>query len=266
MNYLDTNTIKSELLNIMVQLHDFLIAHNISYSITSGTLLGAVRHKGFIPWDDDIDISMLRPEYNKLISILRENNTINNNLKGIGFELGNSTLPFLKIINPKISTEEYVCENTYLKGNLWIDIFPLDGVPNLFPNLYIKYLIRFPREFYNTKRKAVEFPSRPINNKSYKYIKHIKYNSIIRFFIKQSSIFNVKRCKLVHDIIWGTTIIDKDLFLDLKDYVFENVKLKGISNSDKYLKYLYGNYMELPPPEKRINHGLKAWYNEENEV
>ena len=99
MQELSNKEIKKELLNILYILDIFLTNHNLKYSITSGTLLGAVRHKGFIPWDDDIDISMLRPDYNKLIHILKNINKIDESLSGIGFELGNSNIPFLKIIN-----------------------------------------------------------------------------------------------------------------------------------------------------------------------
>ena len=140
MQELSNKEIKKELLNILYILDIFLTNHNLKYSITSGTLLGAVRHKGFIPWDDDIDISMLRPDYNKLIHILKNINKIDESLSGIGFELGNSNIPFLKIINKNIKTEEKIIRDITDEGNLWVDIFPFDGIPNHFSGLNTKIL------------------------------------------------------------------------------------------------------------------------------
>ena len=263
MKALTNQEIKNELVNMMIQLQDFLKENNIKYSITSGTLLGAVRHQGFIPWDDDIDISMLRPEYNKLINLLKQNNSINNTLKGFCFELGNGYLPYLKIINPKIVSEESVFEDIVDKGNLWIDVFPMDGIPNLFSKLYTKYIFNFQRKIYEIKRISIEFPAIFEKQKKPKllfFIKNISYTTITKQYIKRCSRFNVNNCKYVSDYTWGNTIIPKEMMENLKAYNFENTTFMGIENSDGYLSKLYGNYMELPPVEKRINHGLKAWY------
>ena len=70
--YLSDKQIKSELTALLQVVHEFLVEHNIKYTITAGTLLGAVRHKGFIPWDDDIDIALTREQYDKLVRLLRE--------------------------------------------------------------------------------------------------------------------------------------------------------------------------------------------------
>ena len=102
--YLDIKEIQKEELNILKETIKFLNKNNIKYYIFYGTLLGAVRHQGFIPWDNDIDIAIPRPEYEKLINILKEkNNKINNmNIESIGYEVGVSDWPFIKIVNKDI--------------------------------------------------------------------------------------------------------------------------------------------------------------------
>ena len=76
--YLSDKQVKSELTALLQVVHEFLVEHNIKYSITDGTLLGAVRHNGFIPWDDDIDITISRDQYDKLVCLLKErNNSVN---------------------------------------------------------------------------------------------------------------------------------------------------------------------------------------------
>ena len=72
MVYLNNEETKQQLLLMLKETIDFLDANDIRYSITSGTMLGAVRHQGFIPWDDDIDIGILRPDYDRMVEILKE--------------------------------------------------------------------------------------------------------------------------------------------------------------------------------------------------
>lgn len=260
MKELTSVEIKNEILKIMIDLDIFLRENNIKYSITSGTLLGAVRHKGFIPWDDDIDISMLRTDYNKLIKILKINNKIGKNLKGVGFELGETHLPFLKIVNTNIYSEEVVIKNIVSKGNLWVDIFPFDAVPRLLYNYNTKFLDRFVRKLYERKRVSVEFTELINNSKFDKIVSKISFDTITKYYIKRSSIFNIKHNLYIRDYTWGNTTMNKHLMDDIVDYEFEGIKLKGLKDYDTYLSNLYGDYMKLPPEEKRINHGLKAWY------
>ena len=81
MKQLSLKEIRRRLLGILIELDEFCSENNIKYYLCAGTLLGAVRHKGFIPWDDDIDICMSRPDYDKLLSISKENDTFHNHYK-----------------------------------------------------------------------------------------------------------------------------------------------------------------------------------------
>ena len=126
MDYLSLKEIQNEEKAILEEVINYLDKNNIKYYMLGGTMLGAIRHKGFIPWDDDIDIAICRNDYDRLIDLLKKTTTkLNDNLEFIGFELGNGIYPFLKVINYKIALEQNINVEKYL----WIDIFPLENVP-----------------------------------------------------------------------------------------------------------------------------------------
>ena len=259
-SFLTNDDLKKELIYMLKQLCEYLDSHNLRYSITSGTLLGAVRHKGFIPWDDDIDMGLLREDYDKFVSFLKLDNKIGDNLRGIGFELGETHMPYIKIVNPLIKTEEKVIDNIYDKGHLWIDVFPFDGVPNFWGKGNTYYLDKILRKFYEKKRISIEFPQMLGKSKSDILIKRLNFDKLTRFYIKECSKFSKKKCDLVRDYTWGNKSIPRSLFDNILEYNFESLRVKGFADYDKYLSILYGDYMELPPEEKRVNHGIKAWY------
>ena len=138
MKYLDDKEIKKELVQSLYEFKEFLEYNRIQYSIMSGTMLGCIRHGGFIPWDDDIDIAMLRTEYEKMLEIFRKNPNINEHLYASGAEIDASELPFVKIYNTKIKVEDEALVNTEY---LWIDVFPFDGLPKRNFRMFEKYII-----------------------------------------------------------------------------------------------------------------------------
>ena len=99
---LNTREIQLEELNILKETIKFLNNNDIKYGLHAGTLLGAVRHKGFIPWDDDIDIYLTRPNYNKFIDCVKKEQNKIGSFNVISIDLNNSYIPFAKVTNPKI--------------------------------------------------------------------------------------------------------------------------------------------------------------------
>lgn len=249
--------------NILGKTIDFLNLNDIEYTIFGGTLLGAVRHNGFIPWDDDIDIAIPRPQYNKLIDIFKQNNNINQNLSAYAFELGNSLYPFIKIIDKNIILEKKM---NYEK-NLWIDIFPIDGSPKLFYSFYF-WRVRIQNILCALKRRDIYHyemeTSNALTSTLKKFIililKPFSYNFMIKRYIKLCKRNDYNTSKFVSNNVWGLgkkEMLDKSKII-YKKYKFDTLSVSGLMDYNYYLGKIYGNYMQLPPKNKRTNHGFIA--------
>lgn len=260
--YLTLKEIQEEELKIVKNVVDFLNKNNLKYYMWAGTFLGAVRHKGFIPWDDDIDLAMTRPEYDKLIDILKENDLkIADNLIGSCFELGNSKFPFLKIINKNIRLEEQEKCDEYL----WIDIFPLDAAPENNSKYYKK--MSFYKKVYGIMMRDNDYLNEVTKNPIKKLFKKclilgfkiVTPDKFIKKYIKMCKKYNYDKYDYLHNNVWASTsnVYHKDKFVS-KKYKFEDVELNGVEDYDYFLKG-YGDYMKLPPKDKRVSHEFKAW-------
>ncbi len=278
--YLSDSEVKSELIEILSGVDLFLKKNNLEYTIFAGTLLGALRHKGFIPWDDDIDIAMRRSEYERLLEILQKENSLGEDLYAEGFELGNCDLPFLKIVNRKIRCLEKVSNKSYAEENLWIDIFPIDGVPENNREKYFKKLDDI-IEVYQSRRitqngwemdepegededKATEKePKRGLFDRIYrKYLYSISYDKLCSIMINTGKKYSGEKTSLLTNTLWGIGFKEAfpaEYMQSMTEYEFENRKFSGIVNADEWLTIRYGDYMKLPPEKDRICHGIKAW-------
>lgn len=265
---LDDKEIKASLLVTMECLDEYLKKNDIKYSIYAGTLLGAVRHQGFIPWDDDMDIVLCREEYDKLVAqLLKDNCRINDKIFAAGFELGNDEIPFIKIKNQNIIAKEQGVPSTDSGDFLWIDVWPIDEVPNIFPRLYLLlfrnvykrawFIKRFEKYKWETIDKHL-WISRIVKI----LFLNCSYEKITRKLIKYTKIFSNGKHKNVTNVIWGIgykEIFPEKFMTAYREYSFDNLKLSGIVDADGWLKIRYGDYMKLPPKEDRINHGIVAW-------
>lgn len=256
---LDLEEIQKCELDILKEFILFLQKNNIEYYIWAGTLLGSVRHKGFIPWDDDIDIAIKRNDYKKMIELLKENNKLNDKFEAIGFELGNSDQPIIKIINNNI-----IVKDKYdIDKNLWIDVFPIDGIPN---NKLYYYKVRFLWKLYSWKREE-ERNVILTNNKLKRYIKMIiskfvDFKTITQKYINMCSKYDLNDTEFAANIIWGVgkkEFFPKYILNESQKYIFEDIEVNGIKNYDKWLSIRYGDYMTIPPENKRITHSFDAW-------
>lgn len=262
-----TYTVKEKqqrLLVIFKFLVSFLEKHNLRYVSCGGTILGAVRHKGFIPWDDDIDIYMPRKDYDKLLSLKSELIKEGYDVTSINDE--GYYLPFAKIINKNTTIWEKKCY-PYVLG-LFIDVFPVDyfdlddktikKIQIKSRRLFRRYQMTLrPFDFvedmthFNPLRLKIVLQRCLCKNIQQKYLD--KYKK----FEKSYTCYNGNKCMSMS--ISKGKILKSEWFDDTIDHAFEDTTIKIPKDYDGYLSLIYGNYMQLPPLEKR-NSGHETFY------
>ena len=256
--------IQKEELKILLEFDGFCKEYNLKYYLCGGTLLGAIRHKGFIPWDDDIDVCMPRPDYIRLLEIFPKQYKDKYFLRCP--ERNNSPLPFIKLMNKNIKIKSLSIDEN-MESNLWIDIFPIDGLPENMNEVKKIYKRRY---IYGTLLllKFSKVGNFKLKRRIQRYIgKLIASLFSDEFFrnkiIKLVDIRNYDKYKYVGIVTWGLygvgermlkSEFNKTIYVDFEEY-----KFPAFSCWDSYLKGIYGKYMELPPIEKRITHSLKAY-------
>ena len=240
------------LLDLGKEFHKICVKNNIPYYMLGGTMLGAVRHKGFIPWDDDMDFGVPREYYNKCISILKKE--LSGKYKVLTIDNTDSLLfDFIKISDDRTEIAENYKENLSKIG-VNIDIFPLDLIEEIgFKSRLIRLLICLQGYIF------LSVKSRPFIKKLIALT--LKF---IFFFLKKKTIINfINNCyshnkgKYIVNIYgaWGIKEIMKNEIIGTPIlYAFEDTTFYGVENYTVYLSNLYGNYMELPSETERHLH------------
>lgn len=261
MKEMSLNDIQNVSLEILKDVHSFCESHRIKYSLGYGTLIGAIRHKGFVPWDDDIDIIMPRPDFERFCSEYQSAN-------GYKFYKPGDSNNFMVFAR--------VCDNehTYVKTNhpwsnektgIWIDIMPLDGLPNDKEEFleHVKKIRRIEKKIYRLRTGRYLNLSDTMSLKKYVYclIKRILYSKYDIRRLLHEHIQLLKKYKFEDASFWGQlTVMDypekeHNPREDFDHYIkmpFCGSDFYVMSGYDNILKRYYGNYMELPPEDKRV--------------
>ncbi len=249
-------------LKIAMEIKKICDDHSISYFFIAGTLLGAVRHRGFIPWDDDLDIGMLRPDYERFLKVCKKN-------LGKQFFLQNWDtdrhygLPFSKI---RLNGTHYVERNAakvQAHDGIYVDIFPFDNVPddkklqvkqNRITYL-LKRLILIKNGYQSWEKKEI----------SKKLIYRIAKIFSLPFSIKSlqnmltKEMLRYNECETIKIVTFGGAYgytkesIERKWVSQLTVLDFENSLFSVPGDYKEYLSYFYGDYMQLPPEDKRGN-------------
>ena len=252
-------------LDILIYVAEFCEKNHLRYSLSDGTLLGAVRHKGFIPWDDDIDICMPRPDLEKLIEIFDGEN----DYRILGPRDPQARYFFAKVYNVNTIKIENAREDRQDIGGVDIDIFPIDGTssdPEEFQSLYQ----RITRMYYRQALVASGLKGT---------WKHFVQTAGFRILYGDSQTIIQKAINLCKTYPYDTSeyVAYYDLFspgwrIPAEQYnesvllVFEGRKFRCSKGYDEVLKMQYGDYMMPPPKNEQVTHHQNNvyWRNKPN--
>lgn len=259
---LTLDEIHSALLEIMLEFDRVCRENGLKYSLAYGTLIGAIRHKGFIPWDDDVDVVMPRSDYEKFYELAKSGALGEHFL--ISEDRGKKAFyPFYKVMDKRYSLKSWShIEVPYL----YIDVFPLDGVPEdakALKKLYrrqVKYsgICALARWAVLEKKASLllRFLLFPF------YLGCTIYGKAracrkANYYAMQ---YDFETSARVGRTNFGTTkwTFERDKFLDLIEIPFAGHSFYSIAAYDEWLRLIYGDYMKLPPENKRHTHCMEV--------
>ena len=250
--------------------------YNLRYYIGGGTMLGAVRHKGFIPWDDDVDIDMPREDYKKFLNIYKKELKEHPECDVYSFYTNNSIFPVARLVDKSIKVKKTEGIISDYITPIWLDIVPVDGLPD---NVILRKLhllkLSIIKEFYHMS--VIKYGGVTTNENKrekrpwYKKLavwaginfpleKIFKYNTWIRIYDKELSKYSFYESKLVGTLMsqhGKKSIFPAEWYGKGTKYQFEDIEVIGVDNYDAWLTQLYGDYMKIPDEKNRVNHNIE---------
>jgi len=258
---------------ILEVLKDFCDKNHLRYYLCNGTLIGAVRHKGFIPWDDDIDVMMPRPDYEKLKRIVRKDGKLDEYRKLDDLRLNRQALSSVMRVydlRTKLEFKDFILKKDF---GCWIDIFPLDGMSSSSVMRFVQCkLVRVIRDLSiaNDTKLGVKRRTKLLTILQYgilpvlPFIRMVGHERWIRLIDRLSRRYRFRDSEYVgviagiagHKEAMLKTRMEPAILVD-----FEGDKFTAMANYDEYLTNLYGDYMTPPDEKKRVSrHVIEVYW------
>ncbi|MBQ8522133.1 MAG: LicD family protein [Clostridia bacterium] len=261
----DIKEIQRISLNILKYIDKICKENDIKYSLCDGTALGAIRHKGFIPWDDDIDIMMTRENYNKFLNLMDNIKDPNYKCLHFGKDFPNYFYNFAKVVDLNTYVEEINFPRHKDMG-IFVDVFPVDGIPkdkiNKLTNKYCK--LRMFHHFAATKKFVKSSKGWMRTIPKFFMWTYCKVFGWKHFYKKSENLlkkYPLKNCDYagIYCEYGKKEMIPKEMFNETILVDFEDEKFPILKEYNYYLTNVYGDYMTPPPENERQAHHIIAF-------
>ena len=251
-------TLQSRLTELLHRVHLICEENGIRYTMMGGTLIGAIRHKGFIPWDDDIDIGMPYEDYKKFIGVVSSQK-----YEGLAFGIPGKTEDYFQTFVKVFDTTTTLKENNRTKSKpkgIFIDVFPLTYVGDSKYEIFLNVRkFRFWRDILT--RKDFHLSKGLFAVVEWIYIllgKFVSKDFALNKIYAHYETLALRKTSLMADLDGNNKgIVPAYLFEEFALYDFEEFQFYGMKKADEYLWRVFGDYMQLPPEDKRVPHHIE---------
>ena len=244
--------------------------HGLRYYAAYGTAIGAMRHKGFIPWDDDMDVCMPRKDYDAFVRYAETELPEKMGIEGIGYTEG-FVMPFVKIQNKRTVFVEVSDQDKRYRSGIYVDVFPMDAAPKTeeLKRKQRRKCIRIGRamvlaEYAHGKLPEGMNPLARAAVQAGSFLAHCALKlcgqsaaKLNRAFYREATRYeteDVTEYVLMAYLAEETEYTPAEWIFPTREVPFEDITVRVPKETDRYIRNMYGDYMQIPPPEKRHNH------------